>query len=188
MIPADAALLIVDLQLGLDDPRWGTRNNPDAERRIAELLAAWRGARRPIIHVQHLSLEPHSPLRADRPGHEFKPVAVPIDGEQVFQKHASSAFMGTDLEAYLRAQGIETLVVVGISTDHGVSSTARTAANLGFDVMVIADATATFDRRGPDGVNYTADLMHRTALASLSGEFATVRNSSDVIAAAEAWE
>ena len=86
----------------------------------------------------------------------------------------------------MRAHHIDTLIVVGLATDHCVSSTARTAANLGFDVTVVADATATFERRGPDGAHYTADLMHRAALASLHGEFATVRSANDVLAAAGA--
>lgn len=179
-----AALLLVDVQQGLDDPRWGARNNPDAERRIAELLAAWRAAGRPVVHVQHCSLEPHSPLREGAPGHAFKAEARPAAGEPVFRKHVNSAFIGTDLEAHLRANGIDALVVVGITTDHCVSSTVRMAGNLGFSVTVVDDATATFERTGPDGTHYGADVMHGAALASLHGEFATVRSARDVLAEA----
>jgi nicotinamidase-related amidase len=175
------ALLLIDVQQGLDDPRYGQRNNPDAERRMADLLAAWRAAGRPVIHVQHLSLEPQSPLREDRPGHAFKAEVTPLPGEPVFQKHVNSAFIGTDLEAHLRATGIEALVMVGLTTDHCVSTTARMAGNLGFTVTLVEDATATFERRGPDGAHYSADIMHRAALASLHGEFATVRTTREVL-------
>lgn len=177
------ALLLIDVQQAFDDPSWGERNNPDAEQRIADLLAAWRAAGRPVIHVQHLSLEPRSTLREDAPGHAFKAEALPIAGEPVFRKHVNSGFIGTDLEAHLRANGIESLVMVGITTDHCVSTTVRMAGNLGFTVTVVEDATATFERRGPDGTRYTADLMHRAALASIHGEFATVRSTKDVLAA-----
>jgi nicotinamidase-related amidase len=185
-LSSSVALLLVDVQQGLDDPRWGARNNPDAEQRIADLLAVWRATGRPVIHVQHLSLVPQSPLREDAPGHAFKVQARPIADEPVFQKHVNSAFIGTELEAHLRSNGIDALVIVGITTDHCVSTTARMAANLGFDVTVVEDATTTFERRGPDGTLYSADLMHRVELASLNGEFATVRSSQDILAAAGA--
>jgi nicotinamidase-related amidase len=92
-----AALLVVDVQQGLDDPRWGARNNPGAERRISELLAAWRQAKWPIVHVQHMSQQPDSPLRPDLPGNAFKPEAMPQTGEAVIQKTVNSAFIGTRL-------------------------------------------------------------------------------------------
>lgn len=180
------ALLLVDVQQGMDDPQWGSRNNPEAERRIADLLSTWRATGRPVIHIQHLSLEPQSPLRADRPGHVFKQEALPRAGEPVFQKHVNSAFIGTGLEDHLRANGIDDLVVAGITTDHCVSTTVRMAGNLGFGVTVVEDATATFERRGPDGSHYSADLMHRAALASLHGEFATVRSAREVLQSAGA--
>lgn len=179
---SETALLLIDVQQGLDDPRWGARNNPEAEQRIAELLAGWRATGRPVIHVQHLSREPESPLREEAPGHAFKVEALPMPGEPVFRKQVNSAFIGTDLESYLRSRGIESLVIAGITTDHCVSSTARMAANLDFSVTVIDDATATFERRGPDGTHYSAELMHRVALASLHGEFATIRNTRDILA------
>jgi nicotinamidase-related amidase len=182
-LPSDAALLLIDVQQGMDEPKWGARNNPDAEGRIADLLAAWRAAKRPVINVQHLSTESNSPLRPDRPGHVFKDMAMPIDGEPVFQKNVNSAFIGTELEAHLREKGIESLVIVGITTDHCVSTTTRMAGNLGFNVTVVEDATATFERVGPDGAHYSADVMHRAALASLHGEFATVRSTRDVLGA-----
>jgi nicotinamidase-related amidase len=182
-LSSDTALLVIDVQQGFDNPRWGARNNPDAEKRIADLLAAWRATGRPVIHVQHLSLEPQSTLREDAPGHAFKSEALPIADEPVFQKHVNSGFIGTDLEAHLRANGIKELVVVGLTTDHCVSSTTRMAGNLGFAVTVVEDATATFERRGPDGTHYSADLMHGAALASLNGEFATVRSAQDILSA-----
>jgi nicotinamidase-related amidase len=179
---SSTALLVVDVQQGLDDPRLGARNNPQAEQRSADLLATWRATGRPVIHVQHLSLEPHSTLREDAPGHAFKAEALPLSGEPVFRKHVNSAFIGTELEAYLRSHGIGALVVAGLTTDHCISTTVRVAGNLGFSVTVAEDATATFERRGPDGARYDADLIHRVELASLHGEFATVRSTRDILA------
>ncbi len=181
-LSANTALLLIDIQQGLDEPRWGKRNNPDAERNIAALLAAWREKRRPVIHVQHMSQEPDSPLRPELPGNAIKPEARPLPGEPLFQKTVNSAFIGTPLEAHLRAEKIDTVVVVGLTTDHCVSSSARMAANLGFTAIVVSDGTATFERTGPDGEHHSAEQMHRHELASLHGEFATVRRTDEVLA------
>ncbi len=177
----NVALIIIDVQKGFDDPSWGNRNNPDAEARIELLLSEWRKNKRPIIHVQHCSQEPNSPLRSDGPGYEFKEEARPIAGEKHFIKTVNSAFIGTDLEEYLRSREIESLVVVGFTTDHCVSTTTRMAGNLGFKVTLVSDATATFDRRGDDGTQYLASDIHNIHLASLNGEFCAVRSAEQVL-------
>jgi nicotinamidase-related amidase len=131
--------------------------------------------------VQHCSVTPGSPLLPDQPGVEFKLFAQPIEGEPVFQKSVNSAFIGTELEAYLRQNDLNTLVIVGLTTNHCVSTTTRMAGNLGFDTYLVADATATFDRTGHDGRRYPAEQVHDLALASLHGEFATVVEIDDLL-------
>ena len=174
-------LLVVDVQKGLDDPCWGRRNNPDAESKIALLISAWRTLELPIIHIRHCSDEPGSPLRPELAGNEFKEEAQPLPDEKQFSKSVNSAFIGTGLEAYLAAHEISSIVIVGLTTDHCVSTTVRMAANLGFHVTLIADATATFDRNGYDGVVYLAEDIHKIHLASLDGEFCNVRSTAEVL-------
>lgn len=168
------ALVVIDVQRGFDDPYWGERNNPYFEQNIARLIDAFRQHKWPVIHVRHMSTSPHSPLRPGQSGNAFKPEAMPEAGEKIIEKTVNSAFIGTELEAYLKEQGIGALVLCGLTTDHCVSTTTRMAGNLGFDTMLVSDATATFDRAGIDGHVFSADEIHQTALASLSGEFAWV--------------
>jgi nicotinamidase-related amidase len=180
--PKDAVLLVVDVQKGMDVyADQYNRNNPDLERNIARLQAAWRKTGRPIIHVQHLSKEPQSPLRPGQPGVEIKDEVRPLPGEPVVQKSVSSAFIGTSLEGDLRRRGLTTLVVVGMQTNMCVSTTARMAGNLGFTTYVVSDATATFDNTGPDGRRYASELLHDVALADLNGEFSTVVDTKTVL-------
>lgn len=117
MIPDGAALLLVDVQQGFDDPGWGRRNSPEAESNIA----------------------------------------------------------------CLRERSIEALVIVGLTTNHCVSTRARMAGNLGYETFVVGDATACFDLEGPDGRRYPASEVHAISLASLHGEFATVLPTSEVL-------
>jgi nicotinamidase-related amidase len=175
-------LIVIDVQRAFDDGSWGQRNNPQAEQRIAEALAAWRAQGAPVIHVRHRSAGPEGRFIPGTPAFDFKPEAEPQEGEPVITKDVNSGFIGTDLEARLRDAGAQTVVLAGLTTDHCVSTTARMAANLGFETWVLGDATATHERRAPDGERIDADLMHRTALASLNDEFAEVLPTSDALA------
>ena len=176
-LPHNAALIIIDVQKGFDDPKWGRRNNPGAEQRIAALLAAWRRANRPVFHIQHLSDSESSPLNPRKPGCEIREIVRPLAEEPVFQKHVNSAFIGTQLESCLRQGGIRTVVIVGLTTPHCVSTSARMAANLGFEVYLASDAIAAFEITGPDGKRYSAEDVHDISLATLHKEFGTVVDS-----------
>jgi nicotinamidase-related amidase len=176
-------LLIIDLQRGFDDASWGRRNNPQMELRVVELLHAWRTAERPVFHARHMSTLPTSKLAPGQPGNDFKPEATPRRSEPVIEKRVNSCFIGTTLEADLRNRGFDALVIAGLTTNHCVSTTARMAGNLGFTTWVVSDATAAFDRLGPDGAHHEAEQIHAIALSDLHGEFATVVDTRTVVAA-----
>ena len=178
----EKVLILIDVQKGFDESYWGTRNNPALLQNIEKLLSTWRAHALPVIHVKHMSTEPDSPLRPNYSGNEFMDIASPTANEPIFEKTVNSAFIGTDLENHLRSKRIDTVVIAGISTDHCVSTSTRMAGNLGFEVFLIADACATFNRTAHDGTKLTADEVHIAALASLHNEFATVLNTDEVIA------
>jgi nicotinamidase-related amidase len=98
----------------------------------------------------------------------------------VIVKRVNSAFIGTDLEQRLRAAGIRTLVIAGATTNHCVETTVRMGGNLGFEVLLVRDATWTFDRVGPDGETHRAAAVHAMSLANLSGEFARIVKADQV--------
>ena len=170
------ALILVDIQKGFENiDYWGgQRNNPDAEFKASELLYLWRGHQLPVFHIQHCSSNPVSPLHETNAGNAFNELVLPLKGEAVIKKNVNSAFIGTDLQTRLDEDKITTLVIVGLTTDHCISTTVRMAGNLGYETFLVADATATFNKKGIEGTNYPAELIHETALASLNNEFATV--------------
>ena len=176
------ALLLIDVQYGLDESDYygGGRNNPQAEQNCATILSIWRKENWPVIHVKHNSTEPQSPLRPGQRGNDIKTCVAPIEGEPVFEKNVNSAFIGTELELYLRKREIHKLVVVGLTTDHCVSTSVRMAGNLGFDTWLVGDATATFDKVGSNGQIISSELIHEVHLASLNEEFATVIQTDDL--------
>lgn len=170
------ALILIDIQKAFDNiDYWGgQRNNLNAEINASALLNIWRKNNLPVFHIKHCSSSPTSLLNENNKGNEFKDIVKPIDGETIIKKNVNSAFIGTNLKDQLDNEKINKLVIVGLTTDHCVSTTTRMAGNFGYDTFLVSDATATFNKRGLDGQNFSAELIHETALASLNEEFATV--------------
>ena len=182
MFADNPALLIIDVQQGIDDPSWGRRNNPQMETNLGRLLRGWRDQRAPIIHIRHLSREPQSTYRPGQPGCEFKAVVEPQSRAPVITKHTNSAFIGTELDMLLRRKRLFTLVICGVITNNSVEATARMAGNLGYATYVVADATATFDKVDFNGELQPAEVVHAMSLANLQGEYATVLSTSAILA------
>jgi len=177
------ALLLIDIQKGLDDIDYygGHRNNLQAESNARKVLDFWRNNKLPIFHVKHNSTNPNSPLVKGKIGNEFKDIVKPLANEAIIEKEVNSAFIGTDLQQKMDKLGIEKVVIVGLTTDHCVSSSARMAGNLGYDTFLVGDATAAFDKVGPNGTKYKAEMIHEIELASIHNEFATVIASDDLL-------
>lgn len=173
-------LLVIDVQQAMDDPARGERNNSDFERNLTSALEAWRRRGAPVIHVRHESTD-GGQFIPGTPAFEYKPEAEPIEGEPEITKTVNSAFIGTDLEERLRKEGVEVVAVAGLTTNHCCSTTARMAANLGFETWILEDALAAYPCEATDGELISAETIHRTELASLNGEFGEVMPVSRAI-------
>ena len=182
----ETALLLIDVQVGVDVlSHWGgsngRRNNPDAEAKMSQLLAAWRNAKLQVAFTRHDSRESASPLKFSLPTGAQKPGFEPAAGEIVVEKDVNSGFIGTDLEIQLRRAKISRLAIVGFFTNFCVETTTRMAGNLGFDTYLIEDCCSSSNRIGPDGVDRDPELVHAMTVANLHGEFCTAINFVDAL-------
>ena len=186
---ADDVLIVIDQQKAMDHPKWGPRNNPEAEDNIARLLADWRRRGAPIVHVKHDSTSPDSPFRPGQAGNDFLPLTAPLEGELVVAKKVHSAFIGTDLAAVLQAMagggGVKPpLVICGVLLANSVEATVRVAANLGFRVRLPGDACWSCAKRDLTGRLWPAEDVHQLTLALLDGEYAQVTTVDEILAGA----
>ena len=177
------ALLVIDLQEAMRADRdagypWA---NPDAPATAGRILAAFRAAGLPVVHIHHNEADPADGFHPDNPLSRAMPEVAPALGEAVVVKKGSSAFIGTGLEDMLRGAGCDSLVVVGGEANMCVESTARMAGNLGFKTTVVADALVNFQRTRRDGVVIAPKDVLEMALANLTS-FARILESHEVLA------
>ena len=176
-----AVLLPIDMQQAFDASPWPRRWNERVDENGLALLGAWRKSRRPIIHVRHDSIVEGSSLHPASGGNRFRPGFEPIDGEQLLTKSVNSAFIGTDLDLRLKRLGARHVVAFGISTDMCVSTTVRTGANLGWDMILADDACDCFDLPDGDGGVIPAETMQAAHVATLGFEFCKVLATKELL-------
>ncbi len=144
------ALVVIDLQKGI----LGLPTvHPTGEivGRAAQLARAFRERGLPVVLV-HVTAPapgrtdagiPNLPRPAD--WSELAPELEQHPDDHVITKQRWGAFLGTDLDSYLRQRGVTQVVLVGVSTSAGVESTARSAYDLGYNVVLVTDAITDRD-------------------------------------------
>lgn len=175
------ALLIIDVQEAFNDRTWGERNNRNAEKNISKILDIWRKNGLQVIHIQHKSDDVNSLFHPNHKGFGIKGIVKPINDEPIFTKKVNSSFIGTNLDTFLKENGITTLVITGLTTPHCVSTTARMSSNLGFNTILVSDASAAFGIQDHNGKYYDAETIHSISLATMHQEFATIVTTEELI-------
>ncbi|CAJ48325.1 cysteine hydrolase family protein [Bordetella avium] len=187
----NAALLVMDYQHGILDNTLCADQARAALCATAQMLAAARETGTQVIYVT-LSFRPGYPevspnnrvfsgMKAEgrfmqgAADTAIHPTVAPKDGEPVVIKHRYGAFSETDLNTLLRAKGINTLVLCGISTSGVVLSTLRQAADLDYRIVVAREGCADSD---PE--------VHRVLLDKILVKHAEVRSVPDIAAALHA--
>jgi len=171
----DTALLVVDIQdsFKIDPARWASRSNHAFEGKVAELIATFREASLPVIFFLHTDPDPG--FGTSDPEFRLMDFLGRREDEPVLVKNTRNAFTSTDLQQRLDALGVRRVVISGISTEQCCETTTRVAADLGYDVDFVTEATLTF----PIGPLTTDQIIERTE-AVLRNRFARIVTVSDV--------
>lgn len=171
---SETALIIIDAQNAYLDGLLRLEGIEAAMAACQHILARYRDAGRPIVHIQHEGA-PGSPFDLESHSGQIADQVAPRPGEAVIRKRLPSSFTGTSLHEHLQAEGINRLMLVGFMSHMCVNSTARAAVSLGYEVSVVAAATATRALPSPlDQSVIPAAEIHRSALAALADAFAAV--------------
>jgi ureidoacrylate peracid hydrolase len=196
--PSSTALIVVDMQNDFVAPGapLETSAGRDMLPNLQRALACCREVGIPIIYTAHvfraggcdMGLLAHVPsiargeaLLDGSPGAAIFPAIAPRDDEIVITKHRFSAFFGTDLEMILGGLGVNTVVITGVTTENCCHATARDAYFRDFQVVFLADATATSDYPDLGYGGMSADDVHRATLMLLANGTADVIRTATFI-------
>ncbi|SDL00442.1 isochorismatase family protein [Streptomyces indicus] len=157
------ALILIDLMPRIIALPLAPHSGEDVLARCRVLADSFRAQGRPVVQVRvdrpHVAEQP--------PGSGFAEGLVQ-EGDIVVVKRTIGAFYGTGLDARLRECGVDTLVMAGLVTTMGVESTARAAADHGYEVEFVADAMSA-----------PAADEHEFAVTRIFPRFGEVRQTAD---------
>jgi nicotinamidase-related amidase len=173
---ADQALIVIDIQNFYFEGGSLPLTGPvEAARQARRVLDRFRERRLPVIHVRHVPSS--GPVTAQ---YDIRPDVAPIAGEKVVEKRYANSFRDTPLLEILRGLGVKKVVIAGMQTHMCVEAAARAAADLGFDVTVVADACATRPLEY-GGVTVPAAQVHASTLAALKGTYAKIVTADELL-------
>ncbi|MCL1941684.1 MAG: cysteine hydrolase [Synergistaceae bacterium] len=174
------ALPIIDVQ---NDYFEGGRSQlwraSEALANIEKVLAVFRQKGLPVIHIQHINGPGSSFFLPDTYGVQIHQNLAPLDGEYHLVKHMPSGFLGTNLSALLKDNGITDVVICGMMSHMCIDTTVRACQDFGLNVTLLDDACATKDLKY-GGETIPAQTVHKTFMASLNGVFADVMMADEL--------
>jgi len=177
-----SALLVIDVQdsFKASEKRWSSRNNPNFEDNVSELIEAYRQSSQPIIFVLHSDKD--EAFGVNSPYYELMDFLDYQDSDLLLHKTTRSSFTSTKLDAELKKLGVEHLVLTGIQTEQCCETTARNAADLGYSVDFVTEATLTFPVKhwSEDKVLDCDAIVERTEYA-LANRFARIATVQDIV-------
>ena len=169
----DSALVMIDCQ---NTYRSGIMQLTGVEQALQEaqkLLHMARALKIPVFHIRH-DAGPGTPYDVNAPIGAIADEVAPVAGEAVITKHYPNAFIQTDLDAQLKTASVKNLVLAGFMTHMCINSTAHGAFNLGYNVAVVASATATRPLQAANGKVLSAQEVHDGAIASTRDLYAAI--------------
>lgn len=135
----------------------------------------------PVVIVQHTATaDGAKAFVKDSFGWQLHKSIKDIKTDHYIEKTMPSSFVGTDLEEWLKTDGIDTVVISGYMTQHCCDTTARYAHHLGFDVEFLSDATGTLDFENKAG-KVSAEELHRATLVEMQFRFGDVLTTQEWI-------
>jgi nicotinamidase-related amidase len=169
-----SALLVIDVQDSFKaGPRWARRSSPKFEENIDWLVQAYRTAGLPVIFVLHT--DPDDGFATDSPYFKLMDFIDRQEEEPLLIKNTRNAFTSTNLQDLLWQKRVERLVITGIQTEQCCETTTRLAADLGYDVDFVTEATMTFPIADPaTGDELSTDEILRRTEFVLRGRFARI--------------
>ena len=179
---AESALLVIDAQDSFKaTPRWDLRNNREFERNTARLIDAYRAAGLPVCYFLHTDAD--FGFARDSEYYRLMDFIAPRADEPVFHKRTRNCFTSTDLPIHLLAHGVRRIAVTGIQMEQCCETTTRVAADLGYAVDFVIDATMTFPIVNPDDLTQQlpVDAIEERTIYALRGRFARIVTTAALV-------
>ncbi|MCJ1395453.1 hypothetical protein MMC18_008339 [Xylographa bjoerkii] len=172
---SDSALVIIDAQQEYASGLLKVSNAASSCAAIKSLLEKYRSAGGAIVHIHHETPEGAPVFTQGKEVSETMKGLEAQKGEKVIWKKHPGSYAGTDLQKWLDEKSMKKVVLVGYMAHVCVSTTARQASELGYDVVLVEDAIGDRDIPGISG-----DEVSKTVLLELADAFGSVVRSNEI--------
>jgi len=178
---AESALLVIDAQDSFKlGPRWERRNNKDFEKNVERLVQLYREHGLPVFFFLHTDDDPG--FEKTSPHFKLMDFISPLDSEAVIPKNTRNVFTSTGLPELLLGKGVRRVVITGIQMEQCCETSTRVAADLGYAVDFVTEATMTFPIPNPDkpGEELSVEAIRERTEYVLRGRFARIATVDDI--------